>query len=278
MERFDRLVWADGISFSSFGVRIGVRSTSVEAIRRLPDLLPPGWKASNQPRVQRLYSLIAAEPGIPRGRRGNLLFGDLEPIARSRDLEAVLDAFEADLHRHVAEWAPRRSFVHAGVVGWKGRAILVPGRSFSGKSTLVSELVRAGAEYYSDEYAVFDGRGRVHPFARALALRPLGGANQQKHSPESLGGVVGSKPLRPGFILESWYRSGARWRPRRLTRGEGLLVLLANSVSARRDPRRVLESLSLGVDGAIAVRGVRGEARELVSTVLAYLDTGFSLE
>jgi hypothetical protein len=272
MQKFDRLVWADGISFSSFGVRIGVRASSVQSFRRLPELFPPGWTGSSQPRVQRLYSVIAAEPEKRGGRRGTLLYGDLELLARSRDLDAVLEAFQADLHRFVAEWAPRKYFVHAGVVGWKGRAILVPGRSFSGKSTLVSELVRAGAEYYSDEYAVFDDRGRVHPFPRALALRIEGQANQTKHAPESLGGAVGKKPLRPGLVLVSRYRSGARWRPRRLTPGQGLLALLGNSVSARRDPRRVLESLRLGVEHAIGWRGVRGEASDLVPTILEYLE------
>jgi hypothetical protein len=187
-------------------------------------------------------------------------------------MDAVLEAFQADLHRFVAERAPRRYFIHAGVVGWKGCAILIPGRSFSGKSTLVSEFVRAGAEYYSDEYAVFDDRGRVHPFPRALALRISGQPNQAEHSPESLGGAVGTKPLRPGLVLVSRYRSGAQWRPRRLTPGQGLLALLGNSVSARRDPRRVLESLCLGVEGATAVRGLRGEARDLVPAILEYLD------
>ena len=43
------------------------------------------------------------------------------------------------------------------IVTWgRGRAIVIPGRTFSGKSTLVAELVRAGATYYSDEYAVED--------------------------------------------------------------------------------------------------------------------------
>jgi predicted ATPase len=44
----------------------------------------------------------------------------------------------------VATEAPRRVFVHAGVVGWKGQAILVPGRSYSGKTTLIAALMKAG--------------------------------------------------------------------------------------------------------------------------------------
>lgn len=270
MEGLDRLVWADGISFESFGLRVGVRASSTDTFRRLREHFPPGWKASRWQRVQCLYSVIAAEPEKRGGRRGTLLFRELELIARSRNLNAVLEAFQADLHRFVAEWAPRRYFVHAGVVGWKGRAILVPGRSSSGKSTLVAELVRAGADYYSDEYAVFDGRGRVHAFPRPLVLRPEGNENQERLTAESLGGAVGSKPLRPGLVLVSRYRAGARWRPRPLTPGQGLLALLANSVSARRNPDAVLEGLRLGVAQAISVRGIRGEARDLAPAILDY--------
>ena len=78
------------------------------------------------------------------------------------NLDLILDTLESDLQLHVAEQARRRLFVHAGVVGWKGRAIVIPGRSFTGKTTLVAELVRAGASYYSDEYALIDSRGKIH--------------------------------------------------------------------------------------------------------------------
>jgi hypothetical protein len=43
--------------------------------------------------------------------------------------------------------------------------MVLPGKSFAGKTTLVAALVRAGAEYWSDEYAVLDANGDVHPYA-----------------------------------------------------------------------------------------------------------------
>jgi len=75
---------------------------------------------------------------------------------------------------HIAETAHDRFFVHAGVVGWNGRAIVIPGQSKIGKTTLVEEFLRIGATYYSDEFAVFDRRGYVHPFARPLRVRTDG--------------------------------------------------------------------------------------------------------
>ena len=90
---------------------------------------------------------------------------------------------------YVAEEARRGVFVHAGVVGWKGRALVLPGKSGAGKTTLVAELIRAGATYYSDEYAVLDERGRVHPYARPLAVR-VDGRRQRRRYP----GVVRRPP------------------------------------------------------------------------------------
>ena len=65
----------------------------------------------------------------------------------------------------VAEWTRSLVFIHAGAVGWRGKAIVFPGNSFFGKTTLVAELVRRGAAYLSDEYAILDENGVVHPFA-----------------------------------------------------------------------------------------------------------------
>ena len=63
----------------------------------------------------------------------------------------------------VAAALPDRVAVHAGVVAFAGRAVVIPGPSHSGKSTLVQALVEAGATYLSDEFALLDEAGRVWP-------------------------------------------------------------------------------------------------------------------
>src|SRR6266550_220612 len=155
MEKLDRLGWAAGISFKSFGVAIGVRVNQASFMDRILLHLPPGWTPGGSRIVERLYSIVIGQDGTSATvRRMHLVYGNSDLLARSADLEAVLQSFESNVHLHVAEMARHRVFVHAGVVGWKGKAIVIPGRSFSGKSTMVSELVKAGATYYSDEYAV----------------------------------------------------------------------------------------------------------------------------
>lgn len=136
MEKIDRLGWAAGIAFVSYGLRIGIRANDPEVIDRLPDLLPPHTKPARGPRVQHLYSLIVGRnPRRSNIRRFNLLYADAARVARSMELTEVLNALESDLQLYVADRARWRLFVHAGVVGWGGRAIVIPGRSSSGKST-----------------------------------------------------------------------------------------------------------------------------------------------
>jgi hypothetical protein len=79
-------------------------------------------------------------------------------------LEAALHRLQKEVYVYVAEHSQDRVFIHAGVVAVDGKAVVLPGKSHAGKSTLVWALVRAGATYYSDEYAVFDRKGEVYLF------------------------------------------------------------------------------------------------------------------
>jgi hypothetical protein len=268
MKKVDRLGWAAGFSIKSYGVRIGIRSNDPACLKRVREHLPFGWELSSSQFVDRLYSILVGKGSRANARRFNLLYGDHVRLARSLDLQPVFDTLESDLRLFVAELARRRVFVHAGVVGWKGRAIVVPGRSFSGKSSLIAELVRAGATYYSDEYAVFDSRGRVHPFPKPLEIRQDGSVRQAKVTVETLGGQTGTQPLQVALVVMTQFKEGARWRPRKLSAGRGVLELLSNTVSARREPEKALVALRQVVSTAQIVKGARGECRDIVKSIL----------
>src|SRR5262249_53029615 len=153
------------LSILAYGVRVGVRTNDQRIAEGLANHLPPGAQCLEFSESGRVYSLVAAEDDAAGGLRCSVhVDGKLfaERVARQGSHALV----EASLQLHVAEMAPQHVFVHAGVVGYGGRAILLPGRSFSGKTTLVAELARAGAEYYSDEYAVLDSAGAVHAYPR----------------------------------------------------------------------------------------------------------------
>ena len=56
------------------------------------------------------------------------------------------------------------------------------------------------------------------------------------------------------------YKDGARWRPKQITRGKGVLELMSNTVSARSQPELALAVLPAALESARILKGVRGEA------------------
>ncbi len=268
--QFDQIKWASGAALRCYGVRIGIRSTDASLLHQIEQHLPAERQWLSSAVVNRVYSFVV-EAKKARRRAVVVLYADDVELGRAKDLDAILEAFESDLRLFVAELATHRVFVHAGVVGWKGKGIVIPGRSFSGKSTLVAELVRSGATYYSDEYAVLDSRGRVHPFWKPLELRAEGEFRQTKVQPDDLG-ISGTKPLQVGLVLMTHFKPDARWSPRKLTPGEGVLELLFNTVSARRRPERALATLQRVTSQADVLKGVRGDAAKIAPALLRRIE------
>jgi hypothetical protein len=272
MQKIDRLGWTAGISLQAYGRSIGIRVNDATVLERLPRCLPYGWQISREPVVERLYSLhVGRAPKSAHTRCFHVLYQDTARIERTQDLEQLFEALSSDLRLYVAEYAKKRVFVHAGVVGWRNRAILIPGRSFSGKSTLTAELVRAGATYYSDEYAILDARGRVHPFLKPLSMRN-GGEEQTDVAAEQLGAVAEDRPVPVALIVVSNFKPAASWRPRVLSTGQGVLELLANTVAARRQPALTLATLGKAVTGASVLKSNRGEAAPTAAEILRWLE------
>jgi len=269
MKKLDRLDWAEGVTLSAFGVRTGVRVNVLGVLPRVLPLLPPGWKKSHRVVVERLYSLAVAQ-GCERAgvRRLHVLYADSTQIARDAALNRVLATLETDLHRYTAEATSDMTFLHAGVVGWQGSAIMLPGRSLCGKTTLVREMLRLGATYYSDEFAVVDSSGLVHPFARPLGIREDSSYAQTKYSAEELGATSGVKPLPMGMAVICKYEAGARWQPAPLSQGQGALELLANSVAVRSQPDQTLRRLQKLVRHTVFIQGTRGEAHKAAASIL----------
>lgn len=286
MVKLDRLGWAAGLSFRAYGLTIGVRTNTAAILDRLIPHLPYGWEPSDSSKVDILFSMLVghstehATPASPvrrvgpagKRRRFNLLYDGILLASRTLDQDELLERFESAIRLRVAENAKRKVFVHAGVVGWRGRAIVIPGRSFTGKTSLVAALVRAGATYLSDEYAVFDRRGRVYPYLKPLSLR-LGDDEKQTHVPvEELGGIAATGPMPVGHIIATQFVDGGTWKPRVLTEGEAVLAMLANTVPARRDPVTVLDVLRRATARSKTFKGRRGDADATAEAILARID------
>ena len=253
------------LAFESFGVGVAVEAGSPEHLERIRASLPPGARETDPDGVEHHFTLVADEFGTY-----GVTYGEKQ-ICRGYELELALGVIDSQVRITVGLSAPDAIFIHAGVVAVDDRAVVMPGRSFAGKTTLVAALVRRGAVYYSDEFAVVDREGLVHPFAKPLSLREA--FVQTDHEVASLGGVAGEAPLPIGAVVVTQFRPDAEWAPRRLTPGQGAMALLANALAAREHPQRVLEMITRSLGGAVVLESDRGEAEETVPLLLAELES-----
>ncbi len=222
--------------------------------------MPPTWRPGRRGRPTRGYVLAHATDGV-------VVTADGLALGRGLAHLGALDVLESDLQLFVAQHSRAFVFVHAGVVGVSGKALVLPGTSGAGKTTLVRALLDAGATYYSDEYALLDTEGRVHPYPRALSVRTKGGQKVRVAVHQSVV-RTGNRPLPLGLVVLAEYFKGGRWRPKRLGRGELVLALLSNTVPARERPAEVLATLAKAVSKAEGFRSVRGSAEEAAKTLL----------
>lgn len=254
------------IVFEAYGVRAVVEANSEELLEHVKPVLPPGWTPGVAHEDDMLFGLKVDDGPFC------LVEVDGRPLAADVELDVALNVLDASLRTHIALTAPDVIFVHAGVVAYQGRALVIPAPTFSGKTTLVAALVGAGAEYFSDEYALFDSDGLVHPYAKPLSIRQ-GDRPGKNHDVTSLGGRVGEGPLPLGLVVMALYRPGAQWKPRKLSGGEGVLSLISNAIAAQDRPEEVFATLTRAAHGVPVLEGERGEATDLAPLLLEQMSS-----
>lgn len=269
-----RPMWDGAITFTSHGTTVAVRSTDAAVLKKISMCLPTGAQLCDATTADAIYSWTVEQSGsaLPvhvvtmRCRRY------LKPkrIARTIDIDKALTLLNHDAEFRIAMYAPDDVFIHAAAVSWHGQAVLIPGHSFAGKTTLAAELVRQGAPYYSDEYTVLDTEGRVLPFARHLTLRCECGHPATRLGPEELGGRKETAALPVGGVIVTRYVRGTHWKPHPMTRGQIALALLGHAIDVQARPRHALERIvrCLGVD-VVGLKGDRGEMRPTARDILS---------
>lgn len=90
---------------------------------------------------------------------------------RSQELDEVVAHAVWDVHQLVPKTARDFLFLHAGAVARDGAALVLPARMDSGKSSLVTALLRSGWSYLSDELGSVDPiTDRIYPFPKLISL------------------------------------------------------------------------------------------------------------
>jgi hypothetical protein len=252
------------ISFTAFGVTVEV----LVPARLHPDALaviPPGATRGGARPARATVTVVEDE-------RELVIHAQSELIGSTADEALALGMVDAQIRAQVALLAPEHIFVHAGVVAVDGRAVAVPGSTHTGKTTLTQALVAAGAVYYSDEFAVIDAAGLVHPYPKPLSIRhPDGSGRTTETAAGALGGETGREPIPLGLIVVTSYRPGATLRPVPLSAAAAMLALLGHTIPARTRPEQSMAALRAAVQGATAWSSERGEAREAARVILSEL-------
>lgn len=250
------------VVFESFGVTAEVVVSETSLLSAVHAILPPGWQPGARERIMARFALTSDGRLIEDGETVPLPPGD----------SIVVGALDSAIRALVSFEARANTFVHAGVVAREGWALVIPGASFSGKTTLVAALVAAGLEYFSDEFAVLDSDGLVHPYPKPLSMREPGQFRQIDRDIGDLGGVRGSRPARVAVIARAPFVSGGTWRPQRASASEGALALLAHTIPARERPAQTLGAVRRAVEHAVFVEGERGGAESAARTLAALLE------
>lgn len=255
--------------FESYGVFVRIESNVQEMVDAAERVLRVSLLNNVRTVRRKKFDLVFQLNRNKRGKRVVIQNG--VEIAGGGTHRKFFKFFDSIIRVAIAERAVGLVFLHAGVVGWKGKAIIIPADSFKGKSTLVSELVRRGAEYYSDEFAIIDGDGLVHPFARRINRRTEDYKTYEL-TVEDLGGTYGKVLIPVGFVLITEYRLNAKWSPKILRPGQGVLEMIPFTLCLRHRPDFSLEVLNNIASNAIIASSLRGTAEKFAKTLLDYID------
>lgn len=244
----------------AYGAQLAVSAPDGEILRRIIDGLPPGWELC-PPEIQ--HDEVSWRIAVLREEDGYRLRDSDGYERTSADLELTICMMRTQMRRYVGHHASDLVFIHAGVVAHRGRAILIPGPSFAGKSTLVAALVRAGADYYSDEFAMLDAQGLVAQYREPLSIRGPEGREEV-----AVGPATTQRPIPVGAAAITMYKPGSTWQPRHLSTAAGVLAMMEHAVPARERPAETLATLRQALQGAVIFEGDRGEADETAVALL----------
>ncbi len=199
--------------------------------------------------------------------RGRMRFQRDDPLRSSGPVTvgSKIDELVDDLHLSIALHSEQLVFIHAGVVAWHGACILIPGRSRTGKSTLVEALVRHGAAYCSDEYACVRPDGLVAPYPRRIHLRTPRG---RRTVDASTIGSICTDAISPELVVFTSYSSTAEFVPLPVTPAFAALKLFDNTVVAQVRPDRATKAAAHIARHARAVQTERPDADSVAIQIL----------
>jgi hypothetical protein len=262
------------VAFEAFGLKIGVTADDPNVIARLQGLGPAGSRPCDPQDVECRIGVTTTALGRFNVRfdvREGEVLAERDPtvyIAGDSDLDLAIESLDVHVQSYIALHAPDHIFIRAGVVAYRGHAILLPGGPVSGTSTLVHELVRTGATAYSEDYAPLDREGRVHAYFRPSVPGVEQGTQPQRPAGEAC--LESPEPLPVSAVVLTTYMPGAEWQPRYLSRGEAILSLMSHAEPGSERPEETFEVITRSLtDSLVTIQSERGEVAAVAPLLLS---------
>ena len=262
-----------------FDIRCDHPALAEELARIFAPLRAPGATADVH------YEVVIGQPERPPYR----LLADGEELLSSRRASRPLGHLLHHVNVSAIEQSQHLTLLHGACAATAGGAVLLPAPMESGKSTLVTGLVRAGWGYLTDELLALDpSTGRIHPYPRAISLdsgswelfhelapppdrevarfRP-----HQWQVPAEMLGTVVREPMSVAAVVFPRYEAGSSTELTQLDPVEGLRQLLASCFTLREQPRRDVEVLARLMDRVDAHELTMGDLEPAVTTVVEHM-------
>lgn len=254
-----------GFGISAFGWRVAILA-DCENTRAVLDRYLFPWLRRSAAEPEKADAAFWVQPA----QAGFQVCAAGQTLASSATLETLIPQLQNLLDQEMVNRFTGVVAVHAGVAAFGGSAVLLPGPSRAGKSTLVAELVRRGCVYFSDEYALIDHVGRAHPYPRAMMLRN-GLPEARPVLVSEWEGTVGNGPAPVRLVLALEHAPGSSWDILRVPQSEMLLTLLKNTPHSVSESRDLVAPLLRVSEGAACFAGVRGEAADAAGRIVKML-------
>lgn len=256
---------------SAFGAVVEITSPDRETLEQCTATLPGYWLKSEGRRPDICFNINTPTHEL-EGERHFLFQENGIPLRFTINGAQAQHLLAKRMDYLLGAYARDCAFLHSGIVLHEKQAILIPGLSHAGKSTLTAALVQIGAHYVSDDIAVLDRGGRAYFLSRAVNLR------QDVAEMFDLPSAAHAECLHEGTVpvkaimLLNYHKSESSLKLSPLSKGEAVLQLIANSMNGRQQPETVIHCCGAAVRQAICCQGVRGEAETVAPLILSYIN------
>lgn len=274
IKRFENIRWSAEIGFDFHGTKIGFKVEDAGLVEKVRRILPAGSFEIDFGEIKDYFLLIT---GQETGVNGFFWVENSIPepaFEFDRFEETCWAGIEVKILFTLAMVSPPKMFYfHAGAVAINGKGIVIPGRTFSGKTTLTKEFIRNGADYYSDDCALIDSEGFLHPYPIKLGIR---NENERDYlDVADFGARAGIEPVKIDFFLFTQYKKGSIWMPQIKPLGQFSFQLLEHLFYPPSMNRKPAETMRLAARLAAeteVVESLRGESAEVVEWFFEYFE------